>query len=179
MPGAPELWLLGSSGWSASAAAQLGLPYAAAHFINPVATRRSIEYYYENFQPSDYLDAPQALIAIGAICADTDAEAQRLYTSQRLRRLLRDQGERGAIPSPEEAIARLGETPEAQAAGEGEWPRIVVGSPSRVHELLSRIAEDIHLDELMLITVVHDHEARKRSYQLLAEAFHLESTASD
>jgi len=179
MPGAPELWLLGSSGWSASAAAQLGLPYAAAHFINPAATRRSIEYYYEDFQPSEYLDAPQALIAIGAICAESDAEAQRLYASQRLRRILRDQGERGPIPSPEEAIARLGETQEVPAAGDGEWPRIVVGSAEHVHEQLSRIADELKLEELMLITVVHDHEARKRSYQLLAEAFTLEQMASD
>jgi luciferase family oxidoreductase group 1 len=178
MPGAPEVWLLGSSGWSASAAAQLGLPFATAHFINPVATRRSIEYYHENFRPSDYLDAPQALIAIGAICADTEAEAQRLYTSQRLRRRLRDLGERGPIPSPEEAVARLGESPEVHAADDGEWPRIVVGSVDHVHEQLSHIAGQLSLDELMVITVVHDHDARKHSYELLAGAFGLDSTGA-
>ena len=63
---------------SADASAQLGLPYAAAHFINPDTTRGSIEHYYAHFRPSDYLDAPLALVAAGAICAETEAEAERL-----------------------------------------------------------------------------------------------------
>ncbi|MPZ50400.1 MAG: LLM class flavin-dependent oxidoreductase, partial [Dehalococcoidia bacterium] len=174
MPGAPEVWLLGSSGWSASAAAQLGLPYAAAHFINPVATRASIEHYQANFCPSGYLSAPQALIAIGAIVAETDAEAQRLYASQRLRRRLRDLGERGPIPTPEDALARLHDLPDTPSANEGEeWPRVLVGSIDHVHDQLQDIAGQLNLEELMLITVIHDHAARKHSYGLLAGAFHL------
>ncbi len=72
------MWLLGSSMWSASAAAQLGLPYAFAHFINQHPTRMAIEYYREHFQPSEHLAQPQAILALGAICAQTEEEALRL-----------------------------------------------------------------------------------------------------
>jgi luciferase family oxidoreductase group 1 len=173
MPGAPEVWLLGSSGWSADAAAQLGLPYAAAHFINPDTTRRSIEHYYAHFRPSDYLAAPLALIAAGAICAETEAEAERLAASQRLRRILRDRGEReyGPVPSPEEALARFGGLSIPAPHDDSEWPRIFVGSVEKVAEDLDGVARALNLEELMLITVVHDHAARKRSYELLAKAF--------
>ncbi len=171
-PGLPEIWLLGSSGWSADAAAQLGLPYAAAHFINPETTRKSVEHYLRHFKPSQYLSEPQALVAPGAICAETEEEAQRLYASQRLRRVLRDLGARGPIPTPEVALERLaGNT--AQALGDGEWPRIFVGSVEQVHEGLDKMGRELGIDELMLITVVHDHEARKHSYELLAGAFDL------
>ena len=173
--GGLALWLLGSSGWSADAAAQLGLPYAAAHFINPASTRASIERYRAGFTPSAHLNAPKAIAAVGAICADTDAEAQRLYASQRLRRLLRDQGgDRGPIPTPEDAVARLGEAQAQPARDEGEWPRLFIGDVAAVHERLATMADALGLDELMLVTVVHGHEARRRSYALLADAFGLE-----
>ena len=135
----PDVWLLGSSGWSAEASAQLGLPYAAAHFIGPQATRASIERYYANFQPSKYLDAPKALLCVGAIVADTEEEAQYHASSQRLRRLLRDTGvsERGPIPTPEDALARLEGTPPPGPERGAEWPRIFVGETSRVHEQLA------------------------------------------
>lgn len=177
MPGGPEVWLLGSSGWSADAAAQLSLPYAAAHFIGPSVTRRSIETYRQAYRPSEARPEPEAIIAIGAICADTEAEAQRLYSSQRLRRLLRDQGDdRGPIPTPEDAIARLAELPDASPRAEGEWPRIVVGDVEQVRDRLTQMAAALQVEELMIITVVHDHEARKRSYALLADAFGLASS---
>src|SRR4051812_11188215 len=173
----PDVWLLGSSGWSAEASAQLGLPYAAAHFIGPQATRASIERYYANFQPSKYLDAPKALLCVGAIVADTEEEAQYHASSQRLRRLLRDTGvsERGPIPTPEDALARLEGTPPAGPERGAEWPRIFVGETSVVHEQLQMMASELNIDELMLITVVHNHEARKRSYELMAKAFGLPS----
>ncbi len=173
MPGAPETWLLGSSGWSADAAAQLGLPYAFAHFINPQPTRKSIEFYRENFKPSQYLSEPLVMVAAGAVAADTEEEAERLYTSYRMRRIMRDRGDRGPIPSPEESEEQLKNYPESppDRRDEGEWPRVVHGSIERVHEQLQTMAKALDLDELMLITVVHSHEARLRSYELLAKAF--------
>ena len=177
MPGGPEVWLLGSSGWSADASAQLGLPYAAAHFINPQTTRASIEHYLRNFRPSKFLDQPRALIALGAIAADTDAEAERLYASNRLRRLLRDrsEGEMGAIPTPEDALARLAElSPRPETLESTEWPRVIHGNVEHVHERMSAMAATLGVEELMLVTVVHSHEARVRSYELLAEAFGVE-----
>jgi luciferase family oxidoreductase group 1 len=174
MPGRPDVWLLGSSGWSADAAAHLGLAYGAAHFINPDATRRSIAHYYDKFKPSEFLQEPRVLIAAGAVCAETEAEAHFLHSSQRLRRLLRDQGESGPVPSPEVAVARLRELG-ADGVGEAsEWPRTVVGSVEQVQAQLSEMSEALGVDEMMLVTVVHGHEARRRSYELLARAFGLE-----
>jgi luciferase family oxidoreductase group 1 len=183
MEGAPDLWLLGSSGWSADAAGQLGLSYAAAHFINPNPTRASIELYRRVWQKSAHEGEPQVLVSVGAIAADTEEEAQYHYASQRLRRMLRDRGEwdNGPIPTPEEALERLaelGEGPPSLMPDNGEWPRVFVGTTEQVHEGLSGMAEALGVDELMLITVVHSHEARRDSYRLLAEAFGLTPTAA-
>ncbi len=178
MEGAPDVWLLGSSGWSADAAGQLGLPYAAAHFINPNPTGASIEHYRHAWENSGQEGKPQVLVSVGAIAAETDEEAQYHYASQRLRRLLRDRGEseNGPIPRPEDALERLatlGEAPPSLIADNGEWPRVFVGSTQQVHDGLSQMAEALGIDELMLITVIHSHEARKDSYRRLAEAFGL------
>lgn len=173
MPGGPELWLLGSSRWSADAASQLGLPYAFAHFISPQPTRSAIEFYRSHYEKQD--SAPRTLVAVGAICADTEEEALYLQASQRLRRLQRDEGEPGGpIPTPEDALARLAKAPPGRDTREnGEWPRVFAGSQKQVHEGLSQMAEALQTQELMIITVVHSHQARRRSYELLAEAFGL------
>jgi luciferase family oxidoreductase group 1 len=175
MPGGPEPWLLGSSGWSADAAGQLGLPYAAAHFINPMPTRRSVEHFRNSWRTNGHDGEPKLLIAVGAIAAETEAEAEYHYASQRLRRVLRDRGEwdNGPIPTPEDALARLGEHPPPLTTDGSEWPRMFVGSTEQVHKGLSEMAEALAIDELMLITVVHSHEARRKSYGLLAQAFGL------
>ncbi len=173
MPGAPEVWMLGSSMWSASAAAQLGLPYAFAHFINQNPTRMALEYYREHFKPSDDLAAPRAILALGAICADTEEEALRLLSSARLFRNRIRRGEIGPIPTPEEAIAELGPASEPPKSGDGDWPRYIVGDPEQVRSQLVDMASVLHLDELMIVTITHDHRARMRSYELLAQAFEL------
>jgi luciferase family oxidoreductase group 1 len=173
MPGSPEVWLLGSSGWSADAAGQLGLPYATAHVINPMTTRRSIEHYRKTWESGGHEGAPRVIVAAGAIAAATEEEAQRLTASQRLRRILRDRGEwdNGPIPTPEDAIARMGEAaPRPEAS---EWPRIFAGSIEQVRESLNAMAKALEVDELMLVTVVHSHQARRESYRLLANAFGL------
>src|SRR5271166_5491770 len=176
MPGTPEVWLLGSSMWSAAAAAQLGLPYAFAHFIDPSHTRAAIEYYRAHFKPSNEQAAPVAILGIGAICAPTDAEADRMASSVRafVRRMR--QGDRGPIPTPEDAMAQLGPGPlpdDVMARETGEWPRAIIGTPGHVRDTLVDIASVLHLDEVMLVTVVHNHQARLRSHELLAEAFGL------
>lgn len=179
MPGAPEVWLLGSSSWSSSAAAKLGLPYAFAHFIAPEDTGGALENYRTNFQPSKELSKPKSIIALGVICADTEADAKRLYTSTQLHiRRIRVQGKRLPVPTPEQAIAELGslamET-DPVVRGSGEWPRYVVGAPEQVRDELSRMAESLKIEEIMIIAVLHDYAARQRSYQLLAEAFQIPS----
>ena len=177
MPGAPEVWMLGSSMWSASAAAQLGLPYAFAHFINQHPTRMALEYYREHFKPSQELAEPRSILALGAICADTEHEALRLLSSSRLFRNRIRRGELGPIPTPEEAIAELGPGQQRPAAGDDEWPRYIVGDPEQVRAQLVDMASVLHVEELMIVTIVHDHRARMRSYELLAKAFELRPRA--
>ncbi len=173
-PGAPEVWMLGSSTWSAALAAHLGLPYAFAHFITPEATREAIESYRSLFKPSAYLREPRAIIALGVVCADTDAEAQRLFASTRLLvRRIRLGGIRMPVPSPEAAIAELGNlafSTDPLVDGGGEWRRYVVGAPARVLQELERVSGALGVAEVMVITVVHDHASRVRSYELVAKA---------
>ena len=174
MPGGPEVWLLGSSMWSASAAAQLGLPYAFAHFIDPMPTRSAIEYYRTNFKTSEHLDAPRMILAVGAICADTDEEARRLASSARVFiRRLRSGQSRAPLPTPEEARAELAKNPEEPQAQPSEWPRVFVGAVDSVHDQLVDMASVLGIDEIMIVTVVHSHQARRHSYELLAKAFDL------
>lgn len=177
VPRPPDVWLLGSSMWSSAAAAEFGLPYAFAHFIDPAPTRRAVESYRENVAALHPNAEPRALVALGAICADTEEEARRLSQSLRLfRRLLLEGGRIGPIATPEEAVARLGADRGPAPADRGsEWPRVIVGAPEQVRERLTRMASELHVDELMVVTVVHDHGARLRSYELLAEAFGLEA----
>ena len=172
MPGAPDVWLLGSSRWSASAAAQLGLPYAFAHFIDQLPTRPAIEHYRSHFIPS-HGSKPQIILALGVICAETDEEAERLASSARLFRRRIRQGDVRPIPTPEEALAELGPRTAEPAHDTGEWPRYVMGAPDRVRTQLIDMASQLGIDELMVVTIVHDHQARMRSYELLASAFDL------
>jgi luciferase family oxidoreductase group 1 len=182
MPGAPEVWLLGSSSWSSDVAAKLGLPYAFAHFITPEETPATLENYRANFQRSKLLSQPRAIVALGVICADTEAEAKRMYTSTQLHiRRIRLQGKRLPVPTPELAIAELGDLAlgaESVVRGGGEWPRYVVGAPEQVREELQRMASHLQVEELMIIAVMHDYQARQRSYQLIAEAFEIPQRAS-
>jgi luciferase family oxidoreductase group 1 len=173
MPGGPEVWLLGSSMWSASAAAQFGLPYAFAHFIDQHSTRSAIEYYRGHFAPSDYLKTPMAIVALGAICADTDAEAQRLAASSRV--LIRHirRGDPRLVPTPEDALKELAESADPEPPVTTEFPRYHVGAPEELRDKLIDMASQLHLEELMIVTIVHDHRARMHSYELLAKAFGL------
>src|SRR5262249_157575 len=132
MPGGPEVWLLGSSLWSASAAAQVGLPYAFAHFIDPAPTREAIHPYYRHFQPSKCLDEPYAIVALGALCAETEAEAERLVQSARLVRKRFQTGMRGPVPTVEEAERELAGTDRSATGDRTEWPRYFVGTPETV-----------------------------------------------
>jgi luciferase family oxidoreductase group 1 len=184
-PGAPDVWLLGSSMWSAVTAVKEGLPYAFAHFFSPIATRQAIEYYQRNFEASPDRAKPEATLAIGIICAPTEEEAKLLSASVRLlqRRIRMD--DRRPVATPEDALRELSAVPVApnpllpftagslDAPEEGEWPRYLVGTPEQVATQLHTLAEDLHLDEVIVNTITHSHEARLRSYELLAGAMGL------
>jgi luciferase family oxidoreductase group 1 len=167
MPGGPEVWLLGSSLWSAEAAAQFGLPYAFAHFFSPVHTRAAIEHYTESFRASKHAAEPRKSVAVGVLCAETEQEAELLMASPRLLMRRIRAGDRRPVPRPEEALRELqrqGPVP----MEEGEWPRYFYGTPQRVHAQLVAFAGALDLDEVIAVTIVHDHAARLRSYELLA-----------
>jgi luciferase family oxidoreductase group 1 len=181
---APDVWLLGSSMWSSVTAANEGLPYAFAHFFSAQGTRQAIEYYQRNFVPGPDRSEPEATIAIGAICAPTQEEAERLHASVRLlqRRIRMD--DRRPVAAPEDALLELAAGPVvpnpqlplsvgSMEQPEAEFPRYVVGTPERVAEELTEIARELEIGELIVNTITHSHEARKRSYTLLAEAMGL------
>ena len=185
--GAPQLWLLGSSMWSAVTAANEGLRYAYAHFFSAQGTRQAIEYYQRNFQAyrgpgaETAITQPEATLAIGVICAPTQEEAEFLHASVRLLQRRIRTGDRRPVAAPEDALKELGARPEAPNPllsftpgsfdePDEEWPRYVVGTPDRVAGRLRGLAAELHLGELIVNTITHSHEARLRSYTLLAEA---------
>jgi luciferase family oxidoreductase group 1 len=173
MPGAPALWLLGSSPASAQLAARLGLPYAFAHFIMPEPTRVALEHYRAHVTPSPASGAGQTILALGVLCADTETEALRLFSSARLFRRRIRRGDLRPIAPPEEAMRELGDAPDP-ARQSGEWPRYIVGAPEQVRVRLTEMASALHVEELMAVTITYDPAARRRSYELLAEAFGIE-----
>jgi luciferase family oxidoreductase group 1 len=178
-PGSPDLWLLGSSLWSAATAAEFGLPYAFAHFFSGESTRAAISQYQAEFQPNAELGEqtrpqPEALAAVGVLCAETQAEADRLALSVRLLQLRIRQNDRRPVASPAEAAAEL-----ARFGGAiletGEFPRYFVGTPDKVKAALLDMAGRLKINEFVVNTITHDHPARLRSYGLLAEAFALQT----
>ena len=165
--------MLGSSLWSAAAAAQVGLPYAFAHFIDPVPTRPAIEYYRAHFRASERLAKPVVVLALGAIAAETEEEAKRLFASVRVFGRRIRQGIRSQIPPVEEAIQELEDKSGLDRPDHGEWPRIVIGEASDVRDRLIDMASVLGAEEIMIVTITHDHQARLNSYRLLAKAFGL------
>jgi luciferase family oxidoreductase group 1 len=168
----PELWLLGSSDQSAAYAAHFGFAFSFAHFINPRGSAQVLNAYRDDFRPSAGLAAPQASLAVRVLCAETDEEARRLASSFLLGRLRMERGERGPLPSVEEALA-YPYTPLERERLEAILAGMVVGGPQRVKAELAQMALTHGVDELVVVTIVHDPAARRRSYELLAEAFGL------
>lgn len=174
--GSPDVWMLGSSMWSSAAAAEFGLPYSFAHFFSPVHTRAAIENYRRSFSPSQYRSHPKATVAVGVICAETQDEADYLFSSVRLLQRRIRQNDRRPVASPDDAQRELALTGDggvfrAIDNEEGEWPRYFVGTPDRVAGALRSMATQLHIDELIVNTITWDHAARLKSYELLATAF--------
>jgi luciferase family oxidoreductase group 1 len=167
MPGGPEVWLLGSSLWSAEAAAQFGLPYSFAHFFSPVHTRAAIETYRRGFVGSVYRSEAEATVAVGVICAETEEEAKFLSSSVRLLQRRIRQGDRRPVASPEDAVREM-KLLGAMPMEEGEWPRYFVGTPQRVRGELEQMAGELGIGELIVNTIVWDQAKRLRSYELLS-----------
>jgi luciferase family oxidoreductase group 1 len=168
-PGKPDVWLLGSSPQSAIWAAELGLPYSLADFINPAGAENA-RLYRERFQPSRRRAQPEISVAVAAICADTDEEATRLAASVRMAITLLRSGRLVAVPTVETALAFLEQGAVVEA---GSGRRVVVGSPGVVRAGLEEVAAEYGADEVLVVTITHDHDARRHSYELIGAAFGL------
>jgi luciferase family oxidoreductase group 1 len=164
-PGRPDVWLLGSSGQSALWASQLGLPYSFADFINPAGAELAAAY-RERFVPSRRRSEPYLAVAVSVVCAETDAEAERIAASGRMSFALLRRGELIPVPSPERAAAFFEREPDAFAR---TGRRSLVGSPETVRAGLEAVAAEYRADEVTVVTIAHDHGDRRRSYELVAE----------
>jgi luciferase family oxidoreductase group 1 len=169
----PEVWLLGSSLFSAQLAGQLGLPYSFAYHFAPGLIDQALETYRSSFRPSFLLGQPRAMVAVSVICASTDAEAAWLSGSSALSILQLRSGRLGLLPSPEEAGA-YEFSPAELAIVEEVMSTHVIGSPETVHDGLSRLLLRTDADEIMLSTRVHSYEARVQSLSLVAGTWGLE-----
>ena len=177
----PELHLLGSSAWSASAAAQLGLSYVVAGFINQRGAKDLVSSYRDNFQPSGGkagIHTPKATLAVHVVCADTEAEAQRQLAPVNVMYNNLSKGILDAeLPDPDKAVAQLGGLPtlERYVNGSGIPPKFIGGTAGQVHEQLMQMAYDLGVEEVIVQDMLTDHQARLRSYELLAAAFELKN----
>jgi luciferase family oxidoreductase group 1 len=168
----PPIWLLGSSGYSAQLAAMVGAGYSFAHHFadhDPVEAMLS---YRDQFKPSAARDRPYAILACAAVCADSDAEADRLASTIDLNFVRRRRGEYLPLASPEEATA-FPYSPAERGLVARNRARLFVGSKATVRERLEAMIAATKADEVMITTMIHDHAARRHSYELFAEAFGL------
>jgi luciferase family oxidoreductase group 1 len=150
----PEVWLLGSSPQSRVWATEGGLRYAFADFINP--------------DGADFA-RPADAVAVWVVCAETEEEAQRLASSSRMTFSLLRRGSLIAVPPPDKAVRYLESYGSAGTARRG-----VIGNPDQVRAGVEEIAQAYGTDEVIAVTITYDHAARRRSYELLAEAFSLD-----
>ncbi|NOT27393.1 MAG: LLM class flavin-dependent oxidoreductase [Acidobacteria bacterium] len=165
----PPIWMLGSTLAGASIAASLGLRYAfAGHFAMQNA-QQAVRHYRERFQPSADLNRPHAMVALAVICGEDDEQAERLAAPATLAVVRNRTGRRAPIASVEEALAYRF-TPEERAIADDFRRGAVVGGPATVLTGLTRIADELGADELMLTTIVPDHADRVRSYELVSHA---------
>lgn len=160
------IWLLGSSGFSAQLAAQLGLPFAFASHFAPDYMLPALDLYRGHFRASEALAEPYAMIGVNVIVADTDEEARRLATSQQQQFLNLIRRSTGKLNPP---VDHLDWSLQEQALIERQLSCSAIGSPSTVRDQLQLILEQTNADEIIVAAQVYDHQARLRSYELLAE----------
>lgn len=175
----PMLHLLGSSSWSASAAAELGLRYVFAGFINQATAPQIIRSYRDNFKPASGesgIQKPEVSLSVHVVCADSEEEARRQLAPVNVMYRNLSKGILDApIPGPDEAIKELGGLPELDKyiPGSGIPPKFIGGNAQQVHGQLSQLAQDLNIDEIIIQDMITDREARLNSYRILAQSFSL------
>ena len=167
---APEPWILGSSAYGAQVAAYFGLPYCFAHFITDGhGAAEALDLYRDTFRPSTLCPEPKPALAVWAMAAATDAEAERQFASRALWRLGRDRGVFEPLPSPEDA-AQYQYTPAERARVERVRATAIIGTGPHVASMLREIGRQHGVEEIALLTTTHDPAARRDSYTLIARA---------
>ena len=168
-PTAPQLWVLGSSDYGAQVAAWFGLPYCYAYFFTEgQGAAEALSLYRESYRPSPANPEPYSAIAVFALAADTQAAADRLFAPREVWRAERERGRFVALPSPEEA-AGYPFTEGERARNAAIRARSAYGTPDIVRARLEGIAHALGVDEIALVTAMHDAGARRRSFELVAE----------
>ena len=158
----PDIWLLASSVASISLAAELGLPLALAHFIDPTCVAE-VSHYHNNYRPSANYPEPRVILGVSATCADTDERAAQLATVPRLWYERLQRGQLGDFPTLAEALAEITDTTPN--------PRHFIGSATAVRLRLEELAKKVGAQEIMLLTICEPFAERLHSYRLLAQAF--------
>ncbi|HTN12770.1 MAG TPA: LLM class flavin-dependent oxidoreductase [Acetobacteraceae bacterium] len=170
------VWILGSSTYGAQLAAILGLPYAFASHFAPAQMREAVALYRARFKPSERLAAPYVMLGVNVFVADTDAEAQRLFSSLQQAFINLRSGRPGKLPPPvDDMDARI--DPRARMMLDNALTCSIVGAPDTVRRDLQAFIGSTDADELMVTAQIFDHAARRRSFQLLAQV-HAELAAA-
>jgi luciferase family oxidoreductase group 1 len=166
----PPIYLLGSSDYSAQLAGQIGVAFAFAHHFATFDAAEAMKLYRDNFRPSSAHAKPYAILGTHVVCADTDEEADRLAKTVDLNIVRRAKGEYQPLASPEDAAAYDYSPVDKQRIAQNR-NKLSVGSPASVKARLEPLIAATQADEVMVTTMIFDHEARKHSYELLAQAF--------
>ncbi len=172
----PAIWLLGSSDYSARLAGLLGLPFSFAHHFSSGNTLPALQVYRDSFEPSETLKEPYVTLGVAVICAEDEARAQWLSKPGDLAFLRLRSGRPGPYPSPEEAADFNPTLAEKETIRAMRASRIV-GDPTTVRSDLDELITRTGADELMITTMVHGPDDRRRSYELVADLAGLEVSA--
>ena len=168
----PPIWLLGSSGYSAQLAAMVGAGFSFAHHFSDYDAAAAMLSYRDQFKPSPARATPYAILGCAAVCADSDAEAERLASTIDLNFVRRSRGEYLPLASPEEATA-YPYSPAERGLIARNRARLFVGAKPTILQQLAPMIAATKADEVMVTTMIYDHAARRHSYELLAQAFGL------
>ena len=174
--GLPPIWLLGSSGYSASAAGQMGLGYAFASHFSPTDPAPAMHAYRESFEPSEDFERPSAILAVSVICAETNEHVEELASSMQLAWVRMRSGTPRPLPSPKEAMDYSYDPAERRLADVYRSMQ-VIGDPRTVRARIEELAQHTAADEVMVTTNVYDHDERLRSYGLLADIFKIATSS--
>jgi luciferase family oxidoreductase group 1 len=168
--GLPPIWLLGSGGYSARAAGQMGLGYAFASHFSPTDSAPAMHAYRESFEASEDFERPSAILAVSVICAETNEHAEELASSMQLAWVRMRSGTPRPLPSPKEAMDYSYDPAERRLADVYRSMQ-VIGDPRTVRARIEELTQHTVADEVMVTTNVYDHDERLRSYELLADVF--------